>query len=47
VTHADKIVVLDKGRIVDMGKHEELLSRNPLYKRLYEMQFADSAVQSS
>ncbi len=47
VTHADKIVVLDKGRIVDMGKHEELLSRNPVYKRLYEMQFADSAVQNS
>ncbi|MFQ5952342.1 MAG: ABC transporter ATP-binding protein [Candidatus Omnitrophota bacterium] len=41
VMHADKIVIMDKGRIVDMGQHRELLDRNPLYKKLYEMQFAD------
>lgn len=40
VMHADKIGVMDKGRIVDMGQHKELLDRNPLYKKLYEMQFA-------
>ena len=40
IQHADKIVVIDKGRIVDAGSHEELLARNPLYTKLYEMQFA-------
>lgn len=40
IQHADKIVVIDKGRIVDTGSHEELLDRNPLYTKLYEMQFA-------
>ncbi len=36
---ADVIVVMDKGRIVDMGRHEELLGRCNLYTRLYNMQF--------
>ena len=40
VTHADKIVVIDKGRIIGMGSHDELFNTNPLYKKLYEMQFA-------
>ena len=40
VMHADKIVVVDKGRIVDSGRHDELFARNALYKKLYEMQFA-------
>jgi len=39
IIHADKIVVLDKGMIAAEGKHEELLSASPLYKKLYEMQF--------
>lgn len=39
IKNADKIVVLDKGRIVDTGRHNELLSRDSLYKKLYEMQF--------
>ncbi len=41
VQHADKIVVIDKGRITDSGSHGELLGRSPLYKKLYEMQFVD------
>jgi len=41
IKHSDKIIVIDKGRIVGTGRHEELLSANPLYKRLYEIQFAD------
>ncbi|HNW92644.1 MAG TPA: ABC transporter ATP-binding protein [bacterium] len=41
VTTADLIIVLDGGRIVDRGKHEELLARGGLYQRLYELQFAD------
>lgn len=44
ITHADKIVVIDKGRVADSGKHEELLTRSPLYKRLYEMQFASEKI---
>lgn len=39
VRHADKIVVLHQGRIVDIGRHEELLARAGLYRRLYELQF--------
>ena len=41
IKHADKIVVIDKGKITESGTHEELLSSSPLYKRLYEMQFAE------
>lgn len=43
VQRADLIVVLDEGRIVETGKHEELLSQGGLYRKLYEMQFADPA----
>ena len=41
VRRADLIVVMERGRIVEMGKHTELLTQNGLYKRLYELQFAD------
>lgn len=39
IMQADKIVVMDQGRIVDVGRHEELISRGGLYKRLYQTQF--------
>ncbi len=35
IQHADKIVVLDDGQIDDIGTHEELLSRNEIYKEVY------------
>jgi ATP-binding cassette, subfamily B, bacterial MsbA len=41
VRRADKIVVLDRGRIVETGKHEELVNRGGMYQRLYEMQFLE------
>ena len=41
IQHADKIAVVDNGKIVEMGPHAQLLEKSPLYKRLYEMQFAD------
>ncbi|MFH1479469.1 MAG: ABC transporter ATP-binding protein [Candidatus Omnitrophota bacterium] len=39
VEHADNIIVLEKGAIVESGNHKELLSAGGLYKRLYELQF--------
>jgi len=39
IRDADKIVVMDKGLVVDEGRHEELLSRGGLYADLYNLQF--------
>ena len=41
VRHADRIVVLNEGRIVESGSHEELFRRGGLYRRLYDLQFRD------
>lgn len=38
VRNADEIIVMDAGRIVERGRHEELIALNGYYKRLYEMQ---------
>lgn len=38
VQDADKIIVLDNGKIVDMGTHEELLTRSPIYSEVYYSQ---------
>nr|WP_228386931.1 ABC transporter ATP-binding protein [Ornithinicoccus halotolerans] len=43
VRHADRIVVLDRGRVVQQGSHEELLARDGLYRTLYETQFRPEA----
>ena len=39
VLHADVIVVLDQGKIVEQGRHEELVKRGGIYQKLYELQF--------
>ncbi len=44
VRRADKIVVLDRGRIAATGRHDELVSQGGLYQRLYELQFVTSDV---
>jgi subfamily B ATP-binding cassette protein MsbA len=41
VEGADRIIVLDKGSIVESGTHRELLEHDGLYARLYRMQFSD------
>lgn len=43
VQHADQIIVLDQGRIVETGKHTELLKQGGLYKRLHKMQFRNES----
>ncbi len=41
VRRADKIVVMERGKIIQTGTHKQLLARGGTYKRLYELQFAD------
>jgi ATP-binding cassette, subfamily B, bacterial len=38
IRHADKIVVIDRGRVVEQGTHEELIARDGLYRQLHEAQ---------
>ncbi len=42
IKHADRIIVLDKGRITEEGTHEQLMQRSGTYHRLYTMQFRDN-----
>jgi len=50
IEHADRIVALQRGRIVETGNHAELLARNGVYARLYRIQFSlaqeDPAVEA-
>ena len=39
IKDADKIIVIDKGKVVESGNHKKLISSSPLYKNLYNLQF--------
>jgi subfamily B ATP-binding cassette protein MsbA len=39
IEHADRVVAMDQGRVVEQGSHAELLARGGLYARLHAMQF--------
>lgn len=41
IQHADKIIVMEHGRIIESGSHAELLAQNGHYKRLFDLQFAE------
>lgn len=42
IEHADRIVVLDAGQVVETGRHADLLAQGGLYHHLYQMQFRES-----
>ena len=42
IQHADKIMVMHKGRIRETGTHQELLAQDGIYKKLYELQLANA-----
>lgn len=45
IQRADKIIVLDKGEIKEVGTHRELIGQNGYYKRLYDLQFHSAGIQ--
>ncbi len=47
VLHADNIIVLEGGRIVEQGRHDELIVNDGLYNRLHSLQFSDQETDSA
>ena len=47
IQRADKIIVMDHGRVVEEGSHQELLAQNGFYKNLYNKQFLENKNQDS
>ncbi|RPI04417.1 MAG: ABC transporter ATP-binding protein [Ignavibacteriae bacterium] len=47
IQSADKIIVLHKGEIREMGNHQELLAQNGIYRKLYELQYKDQEIKAN
>ncbi|WP_374166669.1 ABC transporter ATP-binding protein [Arcticibacter sp. MXS-1] len=47
IQNADKIIVLDKGEIKEMGSHQQLLQLNGYYKRLFDLQFNSAGIEKT
>lgn len=47
VMNADKIIVLENGRIVAIGTHKELLRKNPIYQEIYKSQFGEEVIKDA
>jgi len=45
IKNADKILVLDKGHVVEFGTHHELMKRNGTYRRIYQTQFVEKSLE--
>ncbi|HRQ36235.1 MAG TPA: ATP-binding cassette domain-containing protein, partial [Chiayiivirga sp.] len=41
IEHADQIAVMDRGRLVELGRHRDLLARDGMYAALHRLQFRD------
>jgi subfamily B ATP-binding cassette protein MsbA len=47
IKRADRIVVLQRGRVVEVGSHEDLLARGGIYKRLHDLQFGETVTRGN
>jgi subfamily B ATP-binding cassette protein MsbA len=43
IMHADRIIVMNQGRVVEVGSHQELLAQDGFYRGLYDLQFREEA----
>lgn len=46
VRKANKIIVMERGKVVETGTHNELLEKGGIYKRLYELQFSEEEIEA-
>jgi ATP-binding cassette subfamily B protein len=47
IRHADRILVLSDGRVVEEGRHGELIAKNGLYAGLYRLQYEDDSTRKT